>query len=84
MPDGISQRDVYLHFLWTRYQRSSRSEKAKIVEEIRESLKYMADLDTRIRMIELLLFGPRMMSPIRDSGLPLVVVDDWECYKSSV
>ena len=58
---------------------SSRSERAEIVKEIRETYNYMAHMEKSIDMIGLLLFGPQQ---VRSSGLP--VVDDWECYESTV
>ncbi|GJY08767.1 asparaginyl endopeptidase 1 [Tanacetum coccineum] len=83
---GIKQKDIYMFSLWDSYKRSSRSERASIVDEIRETFAYMAHLEKSLNMIGLLLFGPQNGTTIirstRGPGLP--VVDNWECYRSTV
>nr|QFR54167.1 asparaginyl endopeptidase 1 [Momordica cochinchinensis] len=85
----VNQRDADLFFLWQRYRKleeDETSERAQILQEIRETVARRAHLDGSIGVIGFLLFGPKESSnaleDARPSGSPLV--DDWECLKSMV
>ncbi|KAK3041062.1 hypothetical protein RJ639_026859 [Escallonia herrerae] len=86
--DVVNQRDADLLFLWQRYKTSKEKaeKKAKILEQITETMKHRIHLDGSVDTIGVLLFGPEKgpstLGSVRNRGLPLV--DDWGCLKSTV
>ncbi|GAB4857040.1 hypothetical protein Ancab_014951 [Ancistrocladus abbreviatus] len=84
----VNQRDADLLFLWHKYERSEEGidRKDEILKEITETMQHRMHLDTSIKLLGSLLFGPEngpsVLNSLRRSGLPLV--DDWDCLKSMV
>lgn len=81
---------LFLNLFQYRKLGDETTEKAQILQEIRETVAHRAHLDGSIRVIGFLLFGPEegsgsgsnVLDDVRPSGSPLV--DDWECLKSMV
>ncbi|KAI3971304.1 hypothetical protein MKX01_008148 [Papaver californicum] len=85
----VNQSDADLLFLGHRYNQLKSDESGKKEEtlnQIKETMTHRTHLDTSIRLVGDLLFGPHKgsstLSVVRSSGLPLV--DDWGCLKAMV
>ncbi|MED6167640.1 hypothetical protein PIB30_004864 [Stylosanthes scabra] len=85
----VNQRDADLFFMWQRYKRLEHEaeEKAQVLKEIRETVNHRNHIDSSVKLIGTLLYGPGKSYSVLESvrkhaGLPLV--DDWTCLKSMV
>ncbi|KAI3858127.1 hypothetical protein MKX03_022446 [Papaver bracteatum] len=85
----VNQRDADLLFLWHRYNQlknDKSGKKEETLNQIKEMMTHRTHLDTSIRLVGDLLFGPHKgsstLSVVRSPGSPLV--DDWGCLKAMV
>lgn len=84
----VNQRSADLFFLWKRYEKTEdgSTEKAELLNKIRETILHRKHVDASMDIIGAFLFGPvnspSVLNHVREQGQ--TIVDDWDCLKSMV